>query len=151
MASVAGSHVGSMSRRKSKRARNGGTEVQISSTLDSMEGEALDELIELLESDPRKIFPTLRWAKSSVLAKRQDEKDPEAEEPFNNTYRKLYRIPKDFLREFLPTLTSQPMMITCDLLARIERAEDGAIRDLIGAKEFVVSGCHRLQHGAHLW
>lgn len=126
-ASVAGS---AAARKSRKRGRT--TESAINSTMDTMEQEALDELVELLKQDPRKIFPTLRWAQSSAVAARAEAPpaDDEDEGDFHDTYRKLYRVPKDFLRQFLPSLPEMALRLTSEALARLEKSEDGAVRNL---------------------
>lgn len=120
-------------RKTRKRGRT--TEPAINSAMDTMEQEALDELVALLQQDPRKIFPTLRWAQSSAVAARAEPPPPppaddENEWDFHDSYRKLYRVPKDFLRQFLPPLPEMALRLKSEALTRLEKSEDGTVRNL---------------------
>lgn len=86
-------------------------------------------MMELLKSQPIKILPTLRFAKNeSVGATR--EADPDGESDFHPTYRKLWRIPKDFLKVYIPNMHSSLVGLTAEKLSRCERSADGTIRSL---------------------
>lgn len=106
--------------------------------MNSMEGEALDELVELLKADPRKIFATLRWAQSKAMtAKVEAETADEQDANFHETDRKLYRLPKEYLKQFLPTLPGFHMRVTSEQLGCIERSENDSLRNLF----YFAMGC----------
>lgn len=101
-----------------------------------MQKAALQELVDHLEEFPHKTESVLRFAKMAAV---KTEREPACggEPDFHSTYRKLYRIPKDFLKQWLPTLASNPMAISEYKLARLEKESDGIIRNIF----FVIANC----------
>lgn len=86
-------------------------------------------MVRHLRENPMKIEGTLRFAKNTKV---KEEGMDEATEvtSFHSTYRRLYRVPKDFLRAWLPTLCAIPLFLTDEKLLKIEKTEDGATRNI---------------------
>lgn len=104
-------------------------EQAIESALGSMDTEGLNELNELLRAEPNKILPVLRFARNaSVGAKKEIQEVSESD--FYDTYRKLWRISKDFLKECLRTLDPSLAGLTSETLGRCEKSSEGSIRSL---------------------
>lgn len=84
---------------KGKTVRRGKeVDTCIADTLDAFSRTSLMELIELLEADPAKIFPTLAFARKPLDFSAKKAADDEEDEKFHSTYRKMYRIPKEVAR-----------------------------------------------------
>lgn len=100
----------------------------ISDTLDAFSRSSLQELVEILEQDPQKIFPTLAFARKPLeftAAKTAISGD----EPFHHTYRKMYRIPKEVAQDVIISYLAENQMNLSTLKA-CEKKEDGVSRNL---------------------
>lgn len=102
----------------------------VSTLLVSMQEEGLDELIELCRQDPRKILPLLRVAKQDSLVEDTALEPTSGEKPFHMSYTKLQRIPKDFLRSWLPDVLPKPNKFDDTTLKNLERNEPGSLRQI---------------------
>lgn len=100
----------------------------VSDTLDAFSRTSLQELVELLEEDPQKIFPTLAFARKP-LEYGKPKTAQSGEEPFHHTYRKMYRIPKEVAQEVLVSYTD-PDGLDLATIKACERKEDGVSRNL---------------------
>lgn len=56
--------------------------------------------------------------------------EPDSESDFHDTYRKLWRVRKDFLKEYLRSLDPSLAGLTSEKLSRCETSSDGTIRSL---------------------
>lgn len=102
----------------------------VSTLLVNMQEEGLDELIELCRQDPRKILPLLRVAKQDSLVEDTALEPASGEKPFHMSYTKLQRIPKDFLRSWLPDVLPKPSTFDDKTLNSLERNEPGSLRQI---------------------
>ena len=109
-----------------KKARSSGD--ACSNALDALQISALSDLVTHLQDSPHTILPTLHWVQKADFDRAS--KPTSGEPPFHSTYRKLYRIPKDFLRGFLPDLVGQDSALTSDSISLLEKGEDGVARKL---------------------
>lgn len=104
-------------------------EQAIETALGSMDDEGLKELMSILKEQPMKILPTLRFARNNCVGQKK-EVDPDTESDFHDTYRKLWRLPKDFLKEFMKSLHPSLSGLSAEKLGRLEKTTDGSIRSL---------------------
>lgn len=102
----------------------------IDAALGSMDNEGLQELCDLLRAQPAKILPTLRFARNASVGNKKTV-DADTESDFHDTYRKLWRIPKDFLKEYLRSLDQALAGLSPDSLARCEKSAEGSIRSVL--------------------
>lgn len=79
--------------------------------------ESIQEIVSLLRKEPSETLPCLRIVKGDSLLPKVEGENASGEAPFNKSYTKLYRVPKDDART----------MMVC-LLPEIDDAEDGATR-----------------------
>ena len=110
-----------------KRARTEAAETT-SSTISALQRAAISELVDHLQEHPWKSEPVLRFAKMAKLPEKEE--TDAGEGSFHDTYRKLYRVPKEFLRSWLPTLASSPLAFSSESLSRLEKCQDGALRSI---------------------
>lgn len=82
------------------------------------------ELKDICRADPKKILPLL--AKQDLGNDAPEEVEPSGEKAFHASYTKLQRLPKEFLRSYLPGLSDGKLTDTH--LRNLERNEEGTTR-----------------------
>lgn len=87
--------------------------------------ESIQEIIALLRKEPSKTLPCLRLVKGDSLLPKAETEGGSGEAPFNSSYKKLYRIPKEDARSIL--VGAHPSVDDA-MWIEIERATDGATR-----------------------
>eukprot|EP00971_Amphidinium_carterae_P351491 6492139-Amphidinium_carterae.3 len=102
----------------------------VQGTIDGMVTEALDELIGLLKAEPAKIYPCLRLARRSNCEVTKAADDATREPPFHESYKKLYRLPKDFATTYLLQLLEAPEWLTANVLRQLEKSDAGASKEI---------------------
>lgn len=100
----------------------------ISDTLDAFSRSSLQELVDLLEEEPANIFPALAFARKP-LEYGKPKAAATGEEPFHNTYRKMYSIPKEFAQEVITSYTDENIMDLHTFTA-CEKKEEGVSRNV---------------------
>lgn len=96
--------------------------------LADMQEESLNELMEICRADPKQILPLIRMAKQDLAHEEPEDEQPSGEKPFHNSYTKLQRCPKEFLRSYLPDLSGG--QLTDKHLRHLERNDDGSTRSI---------------------
>ena len=88
----------------------------------------IDKIVEELENHPEKVLPTKEFvfSESAVVAAPKSSDSTAEEEPFHNSYRKLYRMPKDFSKEYICFVSGGKL--TVDTLTILEKNADGTLR-----------------------
>lgn len=107
-----------------KRPRTGDA---CADALDSLQISALADLTKVLQAEPHTILPTLHWVNTTGFD-RMEKATPE--DGFHSTYCKLYRLPKDFLREYLPDLVGDRAKVSSDTVVNLEKGEAGVSRKI---------------------
>lgn len=87
---------------------------------------AISELVDILRANPHKIAPCLHLAKRASLDTAPTAAG--AEQPFHASVTKLYKIPKEFLRDYLVDLA--PQKLPDQTLKRMEKHSEGTLRSI---------------------
>eukprot|EP00971_Amphidinium_carterae_P129168 2558588-Amphidinium_carterae.1 len=127
--SSAGSNRGQSNAFKRRRSVNSLDSI-VQGTIDGMVTEALDELVGLLKAEPAKIYPCLRLARRSNLEVTKAAEDATREPPFHESYKKFYRLPKDFATSYLLNIHDAPDWLTQTVMKQLERSDSGAAKEI---------------------
>lgn len=109
----------------SKKRRSTDIENTCGELLQDIYEESIKQIVTLLRAEPTKTLPCLRLVKGNSLLPKVADTNSGGETPFNPSYTKMYRLPKEDARSML--ITCKPEVDDA-MWHDIEKAEDGATR-----------------------
>jgi hypothetical protein len=122
------------------KKRTASVEESTGSLMNSVLSEGIQEIVEILNACPAKILPTLKIVKANSIIASAEIKLVEARGlPFNSSYSKLWRTPKEFACALM-TEEANSLVVTEALFERLERATEGTTRRVFSSRTVC---CHR--------
>lgn len=126
MSDSASSVSASGGRTQRSRAKPQSVSASMGRTYQSMITESIEEINRMLESEPHKVFPTLRFVKGSLGEDEEAEDATVKNDTFPATYVRLSQTPKEVVRNILPRLEPEKFF-DAEFCSSLEKTEKGTL------------------------